>query len=283
MTLTMKKAIKIIGGIFLALIVIGNIAKLVAQPSYENSIESQIKRANRDCPIPVANGIGQVTSITLEDNSLTYRIDYRPGHVNIDAFENNPDATRAMFYLSFVCLQAQGSYVEKMMNELVSKGIGLKIIVSDGTGEQFSSVMTLEYISKMKHEVSLNPSEALHEALKLKLDIETTGLPIQIDEGMVMTGMQLEGNNIVVSVDMSEDLYDLDILEESSTELAMSLLSEANAGDPELGALFDLCKVSHSGLVYRAIGSKTNRHVDMGLSSEQIRKGRKTPSQVNIR
>ena len=169
------------------------------------------------------------------------------------------------------------------MNELVSKGIGLKIIVSDGTGEQFSSVMTLEYISKMKHEVSLNPSEALHEALKLKLDIETTGLPIQIDEGMVMTGMQLEGNNIVVSVDMSEDLYDLDILEESSTELAMSLLSEANAGDPELGALFDLCKVSHSGLVYRAIGSKTNRHVDMGLSSEQIRKGRKTPSQVNIR
>lgn len=283
MTLTMKKAIKIIGGIFLALIVIGNIAKLVAKPSYENSIESQIKRANRDCPIPVANGIGQVTSITLEDNSLTYRIDYRPGHVNIDAFENNPDATRAMFYLSFVCLQAQGSYVEKMMNELVSKGIGLKIIVSDGTGEQFSSVMTLEYISKMKHEVSLNPSEALHEALKLKLDIETTGLPIQIDEGMVMTGMQLEGNNIVVSVDMSEDLYDLDILEESSTELAMSLLSEANAGDPELGALFDLCKVSHSGLVYRAIGSKTNRHVDMGLSSEQIRKGRKTPSQVNIR
>lgn len=279
----MKKAIKIIGGIFLALIVIGNIAKLVAKPSYENSIESQIKRANRDCPIPVANGIGQVTSITLEDNSLTYRIDYRPGHVNIDAFENNPDATRAMFYLSFVCLQAQGSYVEKMMNELVSKGIGLKIIVSDGTGEQFSSVMTLEYISKMKHEVSLNPSEALHEALKLKLDIETTGLPIQIDEGMVMTGMQLEGNNIVVSVDMSEDLYDLDILEESSTELAMSLLSEANAGDPELGALFDLCKVSHSGLVYRAIGSKTNRHVDMGLSSEQIRKGRKTPSQVNIR
>ena len=283
MTLTMKKAIKIIGGIFLALIVIGNIAKLVAKPSYENSIESQIKRANRDCPIPVANGIGQVTSITLEDNSLTYRIDYRPGHVNIDAFENNPDATRAMFYLSFVCLQAQGSYVEKMMNELVSKGIGLKIIVSDGTGEQFSSVMTLEYISKMKHEVSLNPSEELHEALKLKLDIETTGLPIQIDEGMVMTGMQLEGNNIVVSVDMSEDLYDLDILEESSTELAMSLLSEANAGDPELGALFDLCKVSHSGLVYRAIGSKTNRHVDMGLSSEQIRKGRKTPSQVNIR
>lgn len=278
----MKKTLKIIGGIFLVLIVIGNIAKLVAKPSYENSIEAQIKRANRDCPIPVANGIGQVTSITLEDNYLTYRIDYRPGHVNIDAFKNNPDATRAMFYLSFVCLQAQGSYVEKMMSELVVNGIGLRVVVADGTGEQFTSVMTPEYIARMKREVNINPSEALHEALELKLAIETTGLPAQIDEGMVMTGMKLEGNNIVVYVKMSEELYDLDVLNESSAELAASMLDEANAGDPELGALFDLCKVSHFGLVYRAIGSKTNRHVDMGLSSEQIRKGRKTPSQVNI-
>lgn len=279
----MKKTFKIIGGIFLALIVIGNIVKLVAKPSYENSIEAQIKRANRDCPIPVANGIGQVSSITLEDNSLTYRIDYRPGHINIDAFKNNPDATRAMFFLSFLCLQAQGSYVEKMMSKLTSQGVGLKIIVSDRTGEQFTSTMTTDYITRMKREVSLNPSEALHEALKLKLSIETSGLPMQIDEGMVMTGMNLDGHDIVVTVKMSEDLYDLDVLKESSSEFAASLLDEANAGDPELGALFELCKISHSGLIYRAIGSKTNRHVDMGLSSEQIRKGRKTPSQVNIR
>lgn len=187
-----------------------------------------------------------------------------------------------MFYLSFVCLQAQGSYVEKMMSELVVNGIGLRVVVADGTGEQFTSVMTPEYIARMKREVNINPSEALHEALELKLAIETTGLPAQIDEGMVMTGMKLEGNNIVVYVKMSEELYDLDVLNESSAELAASMLDEANAGDPELGALFDLCKVSHSSLVYRAIGSKTNRHVDMGLSSEQIRKWRKTPSQVNI-
>lgn len=279
----MKITLKIIGCIFLALIVIASIVQLGASPSFENSLEIRVKRANRDCPIPVANGIGQVTSITLEDNSLTYRIDFRSGYINIDAFKNNPDATRAMFYLSFVCLQAQGSYVEKMMTELFAKGIGVKIIVSDGAGEQFTSSMTPEYIARMKREVSLNPSEALHEALELKFALETTGFPMEIDEGMVMIGMKLEDNNIVVTVKMSEEVYDLDVLNESSAELAASMLNEANAGDPELGALFDLCKISHSGLIYRVIGSKTNRQVDIGLSSEYIRKVRKTPSQVNIR
>lgn len=279
----MKITLKIIGCIFLALIVIASIVQLGASPSFENSLEIRVKRANRDCPIPVANGIGQVTSITLEDNYLTYRIDFRSGYVNIDAFKNNPDATRAMFYLSFVCLQAQGSYVEKMMTELFAKGIGVKIIVSDGAGEQFTSTMTPEYIARMKREVSLNPSEALHEALELKFALETTGFPMEIDEGMVMIGMKLEDNNIVVTVKMSEEVYDLDVLNESSAELAASMLDEANAGDPELGALFDLCKISHSGLIYRVIGSKTNRQVDIGLSSEYIRKVRKTPSQVDIR
>ncbi len=43
----MKKALKIIGGIFLALIVVGNIVKIIAKPSYENSIEAQIKERIR--------------------------------------------------------------------------------------------------------------------------------------------------------------------------------------------------------------------------------------------
>ena len=95
----MKTAIKIIGGIFLALMVVGNLAKTIAKTSYENSIEAQVKRANSDCPIPVANGVGQVSSIKLENEFLTYYIDYKPGFTDIKALKSNPDVTRDMFYL----------------------------------------------------------------------------------------------------------------------------------------------------------------------------------------
>lgn len=61
----MKKLFKIIGIVFLVLMGLGSLTKAIVKPSVENSFEEQIRKANRDCPIPVANGVGQVSSIFL--------------------------------------------------------------------------------------------------------------------------------------------------------------------------------------------------------------------------
>ena len=278
----MKTAIKIIGGIFLALMVVGNLAKTIAKTSYENSIEAQVKRANSDCPIPVANGVGQVSSIKLENEFLTYYIDYKPGFANINALKSNPDATRDMFYLSFVALQAQGSYVKKMMSELLKKNIGVRIVISDGRDSRFQSDLIPAYISEMNHRITINPSEALHEALKLKIQIESSGFPIQADEGMIITGMSLEDNNIIVIAELDENIYDINLIKDASDDFSNTLLEEANNGDPELGALLDLCNISHTGLTYRMIGSKSRNYCDMNISSNKIRQNRVVPPQVNI-
>lgn len=278
----MTKALKIIGGIFLALIVVGNIAKLIAKTANENSIETQIERANRDCPIPIANGVGQVSSIKLENNFLTYYINYKSGHTNIEAFRSKPDATRDMFYLSFVAMQAQGSHVEKMISALLKKNIGLRIIIADGAENRFQSDLTPAYISEMSNRVKLSPSEALHDALMLKIQTENDGFPIQAEDGMIITGMSLEDNNIVVLAELDENLYDINLLKEASYDFGYSLLEEANNGDPELGAMFDLCKISHTGLIYRMKGKQSSHYCDMEISSDEIRRLRKTPTQVNI-
>lgn len=277
----MKKALKIIGGVFLALIVLGNISRAIVKPKYENSFESQIARANRDCPIPVANGIGQVTSIKLEDNFLTYHIDYKPGHCNIDAYKQNPSATRDMFYLTFMSMNAQGNGSDIMLHELKKKNIGLKIVASAGN-ESFVSELTPEYLKSMESRIISNPSEAFHDALTLKFFTESGELPMTIEDGMTITKMNLEGRNIVITVEMDENLYDIDLLRESAGDLATSLIDEANSGDPEIGAFLDLCKVSHSGLTYRYKGNYTGKYADVNLSSDMIRNLRITPHQLNI-
>lgn len=277
----MKKTLKIIGGIFLVLIVLGNISRAIVKSKYENSFEAQIARANRDCPIPVANGVGQVTSIKLEDKFLTYHIDYKPGHCNIDAYKQNPSATRDMFYLTFMSLKAQGNGSERMLDELENKGYGLKIKASTGS-DSFVSELTPEYIKSMKNRLITNPSEALHDALTLKLYTESGELPMIIDDDMTITNMNLEGRNIVITVELDENLYDVDLLRGASENMAQSLMDEANNGDPEIGAFLDLCKVSHSGLTYRYKGNHSGKYVDINLPSDMIRNQRVTPRSLNI-
>jgi hypothetical protein len=280
----MKTALKIIGGLFVALILIGNIAKVIVKSSSDtgSSIVAQIERANRDCPIPVANGVGQVTAIKFEDNDVTYYLDYKKGYFNLDAYTANPDAARELFYLSFVCLNAQGNQTKIFRDELKNNGYGVKVIVGDGTGKRFVSELTSAYITNMDNRVSSDPSKALHDGLALKLQLETEGLPIKIEEGLTITKLYLEDNNIVNEIIVDEDLYDISAFRENMDVISSSMMEEANNGDPESGALLDLCKVSHTGLIYRMIGERSKQSADVILTSEFIRTYRNIPSQVNI-
>lgn len=277
----MKKALKIIGIIFLVLMGLGGITCAIVKPTVENSFEQQIRRANRDCPIPVANGVGQVSSISLDDNLLVYTLDYKPGYINIDGYRRNPDATRDMFYLAFLCMNGQGGHSDIMANELIKRGYGLKIVASDGSSS-FSSKLTPEYIRQMTAKVKINPTEALHDALLLKFETENTSFPVKIDDGMIMTEMSLQENNIIVEIEVDENLYDLTAFEAVADEFADNIINEANSGDPELGALLDLCKISHTGLTYRMKGNLSKEYCDMNISSNQIRQRRIVPPQVNI-
>ena len=265
----MKKTLKIVGIIFLVLMFISTIVNVMVKPAYENSFEAQIKRANRDCPIPVANGVGQVSSIYLDNNMLVYQLDYKPGFVNVDAYKTHPNAARDMFYLAFICMNAQSGQGNMLIDKITSEGYGLRIVASDGSSS-FTSDLTPQYISEMRRNIELNPSEALHDALVLKLQTESGTYPIKADEGMVITGMELEDNNIVVLTTVDEDIYDISAFTAISDEFGQSLIDEANAGDPELGTLMDLCKISHSGIIYRIKGDQSNRHCDLSVRVKQL-------------
>ena len=277
----MKKSLKIIGIILLVLMGLGGLMRAIVRPAVENSFEEQIRRANRDCPIPVANGVGQVSSISLEDGFIVYKLDYQPEYLNIDVYRNKPEATRDMFYLAFLCMNGQGEHSDMMSDELIKREYGLRIIASNGVSS-FTSELSPAYIKEMRNRINVNPTEALHNALMLKFETENCTFPVKIDEGMVLTGLSLKDNNIIVEVGIDENLYDVASFAAVSDEFADNIITEANNGDPEVGALLDLCKISHTGLTYRLIGNYSKNHYDMNISSSLIRQNRNVPPQVNI-
>ena len=278
----MKKTLKYIG-IGLLIIVLGNIISLILKSNYENSLAGQIEIANKSCPITIANGTGQITAIKLEEYYLTYYLKYSYSNIKIQTFQQNPKLAKELAYLAFICLNGQNNSGKQLISLLKQHHIGLKVIMTDNTKEAFTTTLSQEYIAEMEKKVQLSPTEALHSAIALQLSINSSMLPQKIEEGLTMTNMKVEGDNIVITIELDEALYTMASIKENISNMKQGMLASFEENDPEMAAIGDLCKVSHSNLIYRTIGSKSKQIVDIKITYQEIAEVVNTPNEVDIK
>ena len=277
----MKKVLKITGIVFVCLMILGNIARMVTRPMYENSFAAQVARANRDCPIPVALGNGAVTAIHLEKGYLTYYLSYDNPFYNLMSSVDQKKVKEALL-MCFLCVNGQGNNQGNvLMDKLVAENCGLRIVISNSAKGKFECSATVQDIQTLRKKFDLNPHEALYSLLLLSMEAEKVNLPMKIEEGITLTDYGLDGENIIITAEMDEYLYSIDQLNENIGAVKSSIL-EDGINDADSRALYDLCKVSHTGLIYRYVGNLTHKNCDVFISSDEIRRLVPTPSNVNI-
>ena len=277
----MKKVLKIAGIVFVCLMILGNIARMVTRPMYENSFAAQVARANRDCPIPVALGNGAVTAIHLEKGYLTYYLSYDNPFYNLMSSVDQKKVKEALL-MCFLCVNGQGNNQGNvLMDKLVEENCGLRIVISNSAKGKFECSATVQDIQTLRKKFDLNPHEALYSLLLLSMEAEKVNLPMKIEEGITLTDYGLDGENIIITAEMDEYLYSIDQLNENIGAVKSSIL-EDGINDADSRALYDLCKVSHTGLIYRYVGNLTHKNCDVFISSDEIRRLVPTPSNVNI-
>lgn len=277
----MKKVLKITGIVFVCLMILGNIARMVTRPMYENSFAAQVARANRDCPIPVALGNGAVTAIHLEKGYLTYYLSYDNPFYNLMSSVDQKKVKEALL-MCFLCVNGQGNNQGNvLMDKLVEENCGLRIVISNSAKGKFECSATVQDIQTLRKKFDLDPHEALYSLLSLSMEAEKVNLPMKIEEGITLTNYGLDGENIIITAEMDEYLYSIDQLNENIGAVKSSIL-EDGINDADSRALYDLCKVSHTGLIYRYVGNLTHKNCDVFISSDEIRRLVPTPSNVNI-
>ena len=278
----MKKVLRIIGIALVCLIVICNITKIIIRPIYENSFTAQVARANQDCPIPVALGNGAVTSIHLENGYLTYYLSYDNPFYNLVSQVDQEKVKEALL-MCFLCLNGQGdNQGGVLLDKLLEEKCGLKIVISNSAKGKYECSATVQDILSMRRRFELDPHEALYSLLSMSMKAEGANLPMQIGEGIVMTDYSLDGENIVITAEMDENLYSIDELNANISAIKSSMIKDG-VNDADSKALFDLCKVSHTGLVYRYVGNHSRRQCNVVITSDEIRRLVPTPSSVNIK
>lgn len=284
----MKRFFKITGTVlgitFLCLMVVAQIAKTVIRPTVEKELEFErmIERANRDCPIPVAMGNGEVTGIKLENGYVTYYLNYDSGFTNILSKIDDQAKVKEGLLMCFLCLNAQeNSQGDLLMDLLVKYGYGLRVVITESATNKFDFKINADEIDSLREKYQLDPHKALYNLLAISIEAERASLPMQIDEGMLLTDYSLDGENIVMTILIDENLYPIDAMA-SNRNLLKENMFEAGLSDPSSKALFDICKVSHSGLKYIFKGKQSHKTFDILLSSAEIRNNVETPSNVDI-
>ena len=164
----------------------------------------------------------------------------------------------------------------------IEEKYGLKIVITKSATGAYETSATVDEIEAFRERFHLNPHEALYSLLKLKIEAEQSSLPMQIDEGMVITGYTLIDDNIMVVVEIDESVYSMSDFIDNYKLMKSSVIEELLT-DPEGKVMLDLCKVSHSGLVYRMIGNFTQKSLDIVINQEEIRQFDPMPSNVTIR
>ena len=287
----MKKFFKIvlsgIGIAFLCMMILGQIAKTVMKPAMEKAAQRSefarmIERADRDCPIPAAMGKGAVTGIKLEEGFVTYYLSYDPDFLNLLSRLGNEEKVKQAILMCFLCINAQGSNQgDLVMDLLIRFNYGLRVVITQSANGKFDFRASVNDIKALREKYNLNPHEALYNLLTISIEAERTSLPTELDEGFWLTDYKLEGDNIVVCLQLDESLYSIDEMS-SNKDLVKEAMFEEGLKDPESKALLDMCKVSHSGLKYCFTGKQSHKAFDVELSSSEIRRIVQTPSTLNI-
>lgn len=249
----------------------------------------QIEQSDKNCPIELAAGTGRITHIKLENQYVTYYIEYKSGYFDFNFWKikENTEIFKEGMFCAFFMIDAQGpDNGSNFMDCLIEKGYGIRFIISSIDNElannnDFRISMHSYEISQMKKESEMNPSEAYYKYLNMRVLCDRTSLPQKIDDTMVLSNIELEDRSIVYTIKVDEDYYgDVRILDDVQLKLDFfdSLLE-----DEETLVQLTLCKVSHTGYIYNFVGTKTRRSVKYEYSSDFIARKVKTPSNLNIR
>lgn len=117
--------------------------------------------------------------------------------------------------------------------------------------------------------------------LSILIEAERVNYPQKLDDGMIMTDITLEDENIVFTIQVDENLYSISQMEENNDLIRASVIKEG-LSQPESHYFLEMCKVSHSGLVYRFTGKQSLKKHDIVISSDEMRKLVDTPESLNI-
>lgn len=233
----------------------------------KSRLKWEIATANRDCPTETP-GVGRLDSLSLEDNdevvAYYYTIYEDNEQLSVDAVRENSDFVKRKMINTALANNRQSLQMFEKYHA------GLRYVFRDEkTGKTAIIFIPIDEIEQALSQ-PLSQAQAAEMALKDDLIMSKKSLPINIDVGLKIVDFILDNNQLVYVVDVDEDRYPMS--DEFDIEGAkQGIIEELNNPAPGMTTtLNNLVKTARS-MVYRYVGSKTKKQVDVEISTIELR------------
>lgn len=272
---------KAIGAFFIVMFsiaLLGRIALFIT----ENTFEGQVKKANKGCPIPIADGTGQITSIAIKDSMVVYTLTYDANVITLDRLKDNPDNYKRVIILSSYLLNGQNKNGDRFMKKILDNHYSIAFKVLSNMGEEFTISANTSELKALLQEAEKSPTETMKEVLEWQNKDNQSTLPTKLDDDMTLVAIICDSTSLIYRV-VIEGPLTISYIKNNNTPMNRSAILRELYCEPSSKANLDMCYIGNFNLIYRYVDEMNTDSCDIIFSHREITDIVRIPKSLNIR
>lgn len=272
---------KAIGAFFIVMFSIALVGR-IALSITENTFEGQVKKANQGCPIPIADGTGQITSIAIKDRMVVYTLTYDANVITLDRLKDNPDNYKRVIILSSYLLNGQNKNGDRFMKMILDNHYGIAFNVLSNKGEEFTISANTSELKDLLQEAEKSPTEAMKEVLERQIKDNQSTLPTKLDDDMTLVAIICDSTSLIYRVVIEEPLT-ISNIKDNNTPMDRSAILRELYCEQSSKANLDMCFIGNFNLIYRYVDEMNVDSCDIIFSHREISDIVRIPKSLNFR
>lgn len=227
----------------------------------------EIDKLNAQCPIPISE-IGALSSVKYDKDTLYYKIMLDKKYIS-----------NFSIYLGKQILLVdikRNNEQQMFFQKLVENSIAVKLTFTTVEGDKEDIIITPNEIEQMLKK-DISEKDAKETILKLNVEQSKNMIPDTVGMGMIWSDIDLTTNNIIYIYTIDENIIDIGDFELNKDEIKNNMGNAIKRTSTNTEAVYsneakilELLTSTNRGIVYRMIGNKTKKTVNIYFSPSEL-------------
>lgn len=256
------KGMRFIGNLVILMMVM--VIAISCESNYRELLKKEITASNRQCPMHFGDA-ATLNSMKYDDTKNTVQFYYSIADYNFEVFKQSPDVMKNQIMLSL-----KSDDTKELLNLMDKANSSLELIFKQMNGsEEITLTVTADELRGISNG-SMNTAGDSRKRLENIIQMENTVCPYELEKGMTMNRVYLEGDKAVYECSVDEDLYDISLLRQMKGDVKEGI-EEVFKGDPTMQNAAEVFAENNIDVIYRYVGSSSGESCEIVFTPADFR------------